>query len=320
MPHYSPDAAVFATGPWTHRDVSANGARFHVVTDGDGPLVLLLHGFPTYWYTWRHLIPQLSAAGYRAVAMDLRGYAGSDHTPRGYDMFTLSRDVAGVIGSLGDRDATLIGHGMGGLLAWTTAALHPEGVNRLAVLSIPHPLRMREAILHDRAQLAASSYVLGFQRPWIPERQLVADDALAIERMLQEWSAAPSWPDPDTAAHYRAAFEMGPTAHCSIEYHRWAIRSIPRPDGRRYARALAASPISAPVLAIHGASDRTVLPRSAQGSGDYVDGPYAWRSLKDVGHFPHEEAPDQVNPLILEWLAGTPAWNDPGHPTPLQGG
>lgn len=299
---YTPDEAVFAPGPWTHRDVSANGARFHIVTDGEGPLVLLLHGFPMFWYTWRQLIPELSAGGYRAVAMDLRGYGGSDHPPQGYDLFTLSRDVLGVIGSLGERDAVLVGHGIGGLLAWTTASLHPEAVRQLAAISIPHPIRMRQSIIHDRAQLAASSYVLGFQRPWIPERQLLADNARKVGRLLTEWSGDPAWPGPDIAARYRAAFQMSETAHCSIEYHRWAIRSIPRPDGRRYEQQIAANRITAPVLHIQGAADRTMLPRSAQGSADYVDGPYAWRSLRGVGHFPQEEAPEEVNSMILDWL------------------
>lgn len=309
MSDYTPEEAIFATGPWTHRDVSANGARFHMVTAGEGPLVLLLHGFPTFWYTWRRLLPELAANGYRAVAMDLRGYAGSDHPPRGYDLFTLSRDIVGVIRSLGDPSATLIGHGTGGLLAWTTASLHPEVVDRLVAISIPHPVRMRQSLLRDRGQLQAASYLLGFQRPWIPERQLVADDADRVVRMLQEWSATSSWPSPDDAARYRAAFQMGNTAHCSIEYDRWAIRSIPRPDGRRYAREITANRIAQAVLHLQGEADRNILPRSALGSREFVDGPYAWRSFPGVGHFPHEETPDPINALILDWLASDGAWD-----------
>ena len=114
------DDVVLPEGPWTHRQVAANGARFHVVEAGEGPLVLLLHGFPMFWWTWRRQLPALAEAGYRAVAMDLRGYGGSDKTPRGYDPFTLSGDVAGVVRSLGSATATLVGHGWGGLLAWTT--------------------------------------------------------------------------------------------------------------------------------------------------------------------------------------------------------
>ncbi|MGV1078224.1 MAG: alpha/beta fold hydrolase [Candidatus Nanopelagicales bacterium] len=311
MPRYTPDEAIYVQGPWTHRDVSANGARFHIVTAGTGPTVLLLHGFPTYWWTWRLLMPQLAAAGYRVVAMDLRGYGGSDHPPRGYDMYSLSHDVAGVIRSLGERNATVIGHGIGGMLAWTTAALQPDVVSRLAAISVPHPVRMRESILGDRAQLQASGYILAFQRPWIPERQLVADNAQRIEAFLRSWAANPAWPDDDVSDHYRAAFQMGNTAHCAIEYHRWALRSIPRPDGRRFASDMAGNPIDVPILHLHGAADRTVLPRSSQGSRRFALGPYAWRTIPGAGHFPHEEVPEITNQLILDWLAADTPWDDP---------
>lgn len=312
---YTPDEAIYAPGPWTHRDVSANGGRFHLVTAGEGPLVLMLHGFPMFWYTWRHLIPELADAGYRAAAMDLRGYGGSDHTPRGYDLPSLSRDVAGVIRSLGEREAVVIGHGIGGLLAWTTAALHPGAVSKMAAISVAHPLRMRQALVRDRAQLAASSYILGFQRPWIPERNLLADDAAQVGRYLHEWSGEPSWPDTDTADRYRAGFMINSSAHCSIEYHRWALRSIPRPDGRRYARDLAEHPISAPVLHIHGNIDSTVLPRTAEGSREYTTGPYAYRGVP-CGHFPQEEIPGAVNPMILDWLAAEAPWSEWSDPLP----
>lgn len=299
---YTPEDAVFAEGPWTHRDVAANGARFHTVTMGEGPLVLLLHGFPMFWWTWRNLLPELAENGYRAVAMDMRGYAGSDHPPRGYDLFTLARDTASVIRSLGERDAVVVGHGMGGLVAWSTAALHPETVTHLVAVSCPHPVRMRTAITHDRAQFAAQRYVLGFQRPWVPERQLVANDGALVEDLLRRWSGDPSWPDEDVAARFRAAFQLGHTAHCSVEYHRWAFRSIPRSDGRRFTAAMRAHPISAPVLHIQGANDKAVLPRSSDGSETFVTGTYEWQLLQGIGHLPHEEAPKQFNSTLLEWL------------------
>ncbi len=311
MTDLSPEEAVAVAGPWTHRDIAANGARFHVVTAGDGPLVVLLHGFPMYWWTWRSLIPVLADAGYRVAAIDLRGYGGSDHPPRGYDMFTLSKDVASIIRSLGDPDATVIGHGMGGLLGWTAAALQPESVNRLVAISAPHPVRMREAILGDRAQLAAMSYIFGFQRPLIPERQLTAKNAERIETFLRRWSGDPAWPDPGSAAHFRAAFQVGATSHCSLEYYRWAFRSIPRADGRRFKADMIANPVGRPVLHIQGAIDRSVLPRSAMGSERFVVGPYAWRPIPNVGHFPQEEAPAQTHQLILDWLASDVPWNDP---------
>ncbi|GAA0602960.1 alpha/beta hydrolase [Sporichthya brevicatena] len=297
------DVAWALEGPWTHRQIAANGARFHVAEVGEGPLVLLLHGFPTFWWTWRHQLVALADAGYRAVAMDLRGYGGSDKTPRGYDPMTLTGDVAGVVQSLGEAEATIVGHGWGGLLAWTSAVFEPKVVRRLAAVSAPHPRRMRAAAL-DRRQVAASSYLLGYQRPWIPERKLVADDGAAVGELLHAWGAAPAWPDAETERIYRRAIQVQPVAHCALEYHRWAFRSLARPDGLRYARRMR-TPIPCPVLHLHGARDPVVRPGTAAGSGRYVAGPYSWSVVPEVGHFPHEEAPEAVTRLLLRWMQET---------------
>src|SRR5919108_257171 len=125
------DAVVQIGGPWTHRSVSANGTRFHVAEAGDGPLVLLLHGFPEFWWAWRHQLAVLPDAGFRAVAVDLRGYGGSDKPPRGYDLVTAAADAAGLVRALGEANAIVVGHGLGGLVAWTLAAYYPKVVRRL---------------------------------------------------------------------------------------------------------------------------------------------------------------------------------------------
>jgi pimeloyl-ACP methyl ester carboxylesterase len=294
-------SVVLPEGPWTHRAIAANGARFHVAELGEGPLVLLLHGFPMFWWTWRRQLVTLAEAGYRAVAMDLRGYGGSDKTPRGYDPFTLTGDVAGVIRSLGSVGATLVGHGWGGFLAWTCAVMQPDTVDRLAVVGAPHPRRMRAAMAADGHQVAASAHVLRFQSPWLPERHLVRDDGAFVEELLREWSAS-GWPDPPTAARYRAAMQVENTAYCSMEYYRWAVRSLVRPDGMRFARRMR-TPITCPVLQLHGAKDPAILPGTAAGSGRYVAGPYTWALLPRVGHFPHEEDPAGFDGALLDWLA-----------------
>src|SRR5579863_5010785 len=143
------ESAIAISGPWTHRTVSANGTRFHVAESGDGPLVLLLHGFPEFWWTWRQQLTALSAAGFRAVASDLRGYGGSDKPPRGYDLITAASDAAGLVRALGEANAVIVGHDWGGLVAWTMAAYYPKVVRRLAVVSVAHPLRTRAALLTD---------------------------------------------------------------------------------------------------------------------------------------------------------------------------
>ncbi len=268
---------------------------------GSGPMVLLLHGFPTFWWTWRALLPVLAAAGYRAVAMDLRGYAGSDHTPHGYDPFTLADDAAGVIRSLGEAEATVVGHGWGGLIAWTMAVTTPEVVSGIVPVSMPHPRLLRPSILGRPAQLRRSWYAVGFQLPFAPEASLTRDNAARVEQLLRSWSTTPGWPDPATVDVYRTAMQLEPTAHCAVEYHRWALRSVLRTDGRRFTKRMAA-PIEVPVLHLHGAADPSVLPATMQGSADYVSGPYSPHVLPGVGHFPHEEAPDEVATLLLDWL------------------
>lgn len=292
---------VLPPGPWSFRTIAANGARFGLAELGEGRPVLLLHGFPTFWWTWRHQMVTLAEAGYRAVAMDLRGYGSSDKTPRGYDPTTLSGDVAGVIRSLGFGEAVVVGHGWGGLLAWTSAVLQPKVVERLVVVSAPHPRRLRAGVAADRRQLAASRHVLDFQRPWAPEKRLVRDDGAHVEELLRAWGATPGWPDAATAARYRAAMRVEHVAHCSLEYYRWMVRSLVRPDGQRYARRMLA-PIQCPVLQVHGGADPAMLPSTAAGSGHFVTGQYSWCLLPDVGHFPHEEAPEAFDAAVLRWL------------------
>lgn len=310
--HPTPEEAVRKPGDWQHSNVAANGARFHIVTQGprDGPLVLLAHGFPAYWYTWRHLLPRLADAGYLAVAMDLRGYGGSDHTPRGYDTINLAADLRGVVRALGRQHAVIVGQGWGAFIGWTAVALQPDMWRGLVAVSMPHPVRLRSAILKDPEQRRLSRYALGYQLPGRPETRLVADDAAEVGRYLHTWSGPGEWPDPDSELHLRRAFQFRATAHCALEYHRWAMRSIPRPDGIRFIHRME-QPIIAPVLQIHGTSDRTVLARSVDGSEAFVAGPYQRKDLPGIGHFPHEEAPDAFNALVLDWLASGPVANDP---------
>src|SRR6266513_3593698 len=156
------DAVVQIGGPWAHRSISANGTRFHAAESGDGPLVLLLHGFPEFWWSWRYQLPSLARAGFRAVAADLRGYGGSDKPPRGYDLVTAASDVAGLVRSLGEANAVVVGHDWGGLVAWTMATYFPKVVRRLAVVSVADPLRMRATLVIDAVRRAGSGQTFGF--------------------------------------------------------------------------------------------------------------------------------------------------------------
>ena len=298
------ESVVLVEGPWTHRDVTANGARFHVAECGpaDGPLVLLLHGFPEFWWSWRHQLVALGDAGYHAVAPDLRGYGASDKPPRGYDAYTLASDVAGMVPALGARNAVIVGHDWGGVLAWTVATLHPRVVRALGVVSMPHPLRLRSALIKDSRQRRASGYIAFFQLPRAPEARLRRDDGAYVGQLLRRWGGL-GFPDAETERRCREAMAIPAAAHCSLEWYRWAVRSRTRPSGLRFLRLLGEG-VAAPTLQLHGALDSCLLPETAEGSGDHVRGAYDLQVLAGVGHFPHQEAPELVNSALLELAAG----------------
>jgi pimeloyl-ACP methyl ester carboxylesterase len=311
----APDpSTVRIPGPWTHRDVSANGIRIHVAESGTGPLVLLLHGFPEFWWAWRHQLATLRDAGYRAVAVDLRGYGDSDKPPRGYDGWTLAGDVAGLIKALGETRAHLVGHAWGGMIAWTVAAMHPRLVASVSAVSAPHPLALRAAVRRGafrRAdnQATAISRVFRAQLPLAPERGLVAEDAALVERLLRQWGG-PRWTVSEdfaeVAAADRAAMRVPGVAHSALEYFRWALRSQVRGDGRRFAAELDRR-LAMPALQVHGALDPCLLESTALASREWLPPTVLFRSLADVGHFPHHEAPDQLGEQLVDFLAGSPS-------------
>jgi pimeloyl-ACP methyl ester carboxylesterase len=291
------ESCVLVEGPWTHRFVGANGSRFHVVEAGTGPLVLFLHGFPEFWWAWHDILPQVADAGFRAVAVDLRGYGASDKPPRGYDGYTMAADVTGLIRALGERSAMIVG-------ARTAAAFHPKLVSRLVVLGAAHPLRMRAALLADpRGQLAAMTPIMRFQVPRY-EHVLTKDDAAAVGELLTRWGG-PAWTGTPEYAEYEArcreAMQIPQAAFCALEAYRWVFRSAMRLQGYRFVK-LMQRPLITPTLQLHGALDQATLPRTAQGSGRYVIAPYEWRLIEGAGHFLHQEAPDVVTGEILRWL------------------
>jgi pimeloyl-ACP methyl ester carboxylesterase len=202
-------------GPWKHRHVAANGARFHVAVSSpadvaDPPLVLLLHGFPEFWWAWRHQLPALAGAGYRAVAMDLRGYGGSDKTPRGYDPLTLARDVVGVVKALGERRAVVVGHGWGGYVGWVAATLHPKEISALCPVAAPHPRTMLRTMRRPGGAKAAG-HVLAMQLPMVPERRLAKPESGYLVGHVKGWSGPESeFPDNATLATYQDAIRRAP--------------------------------------------------------------------------------------------------------------
>ena len=322
-------AEVLVEGPWRHRYVAANGGRFHVAEAGDPdrPLVLLLHGFPQFWWVWRHQLPALADAGYHAVAMDLRGYGASDKPPRGYDTPTLAADVAGVVRALGAGRAVVVGHDWGGWIAWAMPSLQARVTRAIAVLSAPHPLVAHRPGL---TQLRAARRWLQFQLPVSPERWL--GDSDGVERLLRDWTAAGSSNgsangaangaanassdgafggplDAEAVERYRRAMQLPFVAHTAMEYYRWSVRSLGRSDGRRFAAAIR-EPVTVPVLQLHGARDPWVLPETAAASRRWAGTRSTYTIVPSAGHLLPEEAPDQVTALLLGWLRGLPPDED----------
>ncbi|MEJ2578484.1 MAG: alpha/beta hydrolase [Kineosporiaceae bacterium] len=289
---------ILVEGPWEHRFVAANGARFHVADTGTGPLVLLLHGFPEFWWAWRHQLPALASAGYRVAAMDLRGYGASDKPPRGYDTLTLTSDVAGVIRGLGESRAVIVGHDWGAWLAWSMPSAAPRVTRAVAALSMGHPLQMLSGFARDDRP-AALRRLLAYQAPILPERRLSRGDG--VEEVLREWSAG-DFPEAEVLKRYQVAMRVPFVAHTSMEYYRWVVRSRWRPDGRRFARTVRA-PIRVPVLQLHGAEDPWITARGAAGSARWVHGNLRFDVISGAGHFLPEEAPSRVTASLLDWLA-----------------
>lgn len=299
-------SVVLLDGPWRHQFVAANGARFHVVEAGPtgdpdpAPLVVLLHGFPQMWWAWRHQVTSLAAAGFRVAAMDLRGAGASDKPPLGYDVPTLARDVAGVIRSLGAHEAVVVGQGVGGTVAWSMPALHPDLTRAVAVLGAPHPTRMHTAAVARRLIRPTTARRLAFfQLPYFPERRMMRGD-LAV-RVLTEWGA-PGWLAPDVAQTYRLAAQIPFAAHSAMETLRWLVRSTPRIDGQRYLAAVR-EPVAVPVLQLHGTEDRCIPLRAAASPNGR---PYRFEAVTGAGHFLAEEAPERTTELLLGWLRALP--------------
>jgi epoxide hydrolase 4 len=282
--------------------LQAGGIDFFALADGPpgGPLVLLLHGFPELSRSWRHQLPALAAAGYRAVAPDLRGY-GRTGKAGPYDLGTLSRDVRDLVLALGRERAVVVGHDWGGAVAWATAVLEPRVVERLVVMNCPHPGVMADELRSNVRQMLRSWYMLLFQLPWLPEWLLTRRGGEAVGRSLRGGShVREAWPREETAHYQRAMLEPG-AVQGALGYYR-AIFRAPR-SLRREGRA---HPIAAPTLIVWGGRDRflgreTIAPERMApylAPGNRAEVVF----LEEAGHFVQSEAPDRVNEALLRWL------------------
>ena len=249
--------------------VNTNGIRLHVAVAGpaDGPPVVLLHGFPEFWYGWRHQIEPLAAAGYRVIAPDQRGYnlSGKPRGVENYRVATLATDVTGLLDALGYRQVCLAGHDWGAAVAWETAIRYPERVRRLAILNVPHPDVMSRFLLSNREQFRKSWYIYFFQLPWIPEAVLRANDWAPAVQMLTQ-SGTPGSFSPQDIEQYRRAWWRKDAMTSMLNWYRAAFRGALR--GPLNPQKVAARRVYVPALILWGKNDIALSYQMAQPSLD----------------------------------------------------
>jgi pimeloyl-ACP methyl ester carboxylesterase len=275
------------------RDVSVNGVSLHCLVEGEGPLVVLLHGFPETSHAWHKQVPAL-AKHYRVVAPDLRGYGGSDK-PKGiaaYRTSVLADDIVALIRAFGAERAHIVGHDWGGGVAWTVAIEHPEAVDRLVALNCPHPAVMVRALRSNLGQIRKSWYMFVFQIPWLPEWTFLRDNAQTLKNVLRRSAKRPDTFSDADLDEYARAFSAPGAATAAINYYRAAARSKV-PSGK----------IKAPTLIIWGEDDIALGIELTRGMEGLFDHQPRVEYLPDTSHWVMEERPEIVNRLLLEFLA-----------------
>lgn len=264
-----------------------DGVKIHYVVEGKGPLVVLIHGFPDYWATWKPLMAELNKAGYRTAALDTRGYNLSDK-PQGvaaYAMPNLIGDVAAVIAAEGEKSATVVGHDWGAAIAWQTTFFRPDLVNKLVIMSVPHPAGMAREMATNADQQKNSQYARNFQQEG-SEKNLTAEG-------LAGWVR-----DPAAKPGYVEAFRRSDFAGM-MNYYR---ANYPRGVGETAAPPPAPPRIKVPVLVIHGMKDTALNAAGHSGTWNHVDADTTVVMFPQAAHFVQHDAAAQVNRTIKDWL------------------
>lgn len=290
-------------GPWAHRYLSAGGTRFHAAVAGPqaavdgsedaGPIVILLHGFPQCWWTWRRVLPPIADAGYRVAAVDLRGCGGSDRPPSGYDLVCLADDVHGCVQALGHESAVIVGHGVGGHVAWVMARRFASTIRGIIPVSSPHPVAVRS--LRGRLMSGAALQYLSLTMPLLPERTLSTH--AGMERLLRSWAGPRTRAAVSEAAGYYADLFARPGAARS------ALQTLRGVRLGHATQAALASEVEIPVLSIQGQVDPVQPAQAYARDTHYVAGRLQQVTIRGVGHFPQEEDPEALTEVLLPFFA-----------------
>lgn len=284
----------------SHGYAKVNGIRLHYAESGAGDnLVILLHGFPEFWYSWKHQLPALGEH-FHVVAPDMRGYNLSDKPTRieDYKIDRLVGDVIGLIDHFGAKQAAIVGHDWGASVAWAVAQKHPERVSRLAVMQVPPAAVWRENI--SLKQMLRSWYMFFFQVPRLPEWLMSQQNLRAIERSFSEKVIRKGSFSKEDIERYKEAARQPGALTGALNYYRANVL------GRLFARKTASTNnenrIRVPTLFIFAEQDFAILPAMVRGVEKYIDAHYRELRIPDSGHWVQNEAPEEVNAALLDFL------------------
>jgi pimeloyl-ACP methyl ester carboxylesterase len=275
--------------------VDVGEVRLHVAEAGvpGRPLVILLHGFPEFWWSWRHQIRALSGAGFHVLAPDMRGFHLSDK-PRPVSAYRLDRltaDVAGLIRTHGASSAAVVGHDWGANVAWAFTQDHPSMITRLGIINVPHPRRSVEDGLRSLSQLRKSWYFFFFQLPRLPEWWLSKNEFLTVRRFFVEDGMAPA----DADRYVAAARAAGDRLRAGVNYYRALLRQVATGGARSW------KPIETPTLVLWGARDR-FIDRALADPGVAMVPHRRLEFIEHASHWVQHDAPERVNELLLDFL------------------
>ena len=276
---------LHSTDEVEHLYADNHGVRIHYVVQGSGPLVVFIHGFPDFWYSWHHQMDGLKDS-YRVVALDNRGYNLSDQpeNQEDYDMSLLVQDVIAVISAEGKSKATIVGHDWGGAIAWSLALFAPQVVERLIIVNLPHPIGFSRELANNPEQYANSAYARNFQKE--------GSHLALTPNMLASFVSN----DEEKRAKYVEAFKRS-NIRAMMDYYRQNYPTEP------YTEITGSFPrISVPVLQFHGLEDSALHHHGLNNTWEWVDADYSLVTIPDAGHWAHHDSPDIVTQTMRSWL------------------
>ncbi len=277
-----------------HETVKANGIEFHVAATGDpkAPLLLMLHGFPECWYSWRHQL-EAFADRFHCVAPDLRGYGDSEKPKSGYDLATLSQDAAELIRALGYEEAFVAGHDWGGAITWDLVRRHPDVVKKYAVLNCPPSEILLREVMTSFRQLRRSWYIFFFQLPFFPERRLTKKEGAIIPRVFLSGATRRDAFHREELNVFREAILKPGAVKGALSYYRSARKRTPLPD----------EPIRVPGLLLWGKDDPFLGIEMTHKLEPLVEAPLSIQYIDQCGHWTQQEAPEEVNDALGKFFS-----------------